>query len=229
MNFRRYETYILLSPNLSADQLAAFKTKVRGILSKGEAQIVHFDEKGRQKLAYPVNKELYGYYVLFDYRAKSDLALELERNLKIDEQVFKYLTVVLDKNFTQEKYQAVLDAIASEKAKKEKEQQSHAAAQSGQPQGKPEDKSEELADGQEGASSSESGDSPVSADSLEGGQSSETGGSPVSAESPEGGDSPESADSPESGDGGNVEGVEDPAPADNLIDSTDAAPAGETN
>jgi small subunit ribosomal protein S6 len=122
MYFRRYETLILLSPHLASDQLAAFKSKVEGILSKGEGQIVRCEERGRQKLAYPVNRELFGYYILYDYRAKSELAAELERNLKIDEQVFKYLTIVQDKNFTQEKYQAVLDHLANEASKREKEQ-----------------------------------------------------------------------------------------------------------
>ncbi|MDR0622558.1 MAG: 30S ribosomal protein S6 [Deltaproteobacteria bacterium] len=123
MYFRRYETFILLSPNLSGDQLAAFKAKVESILAKGEAKIVRFEERGRQKLAYPVNKELFGYYVLWDYKAKAELASELERNLKIDEQVFKFLTIVLDKNFSEEKYQAVLTNMANEAAKKEKERE----------------------------------------------------------------------------------------------------------
>jgi small subunit ribosomal protein S6 len=120
MNFRRYETFILLSPQISPTQLQAFKTKVDGIMSKGEVKIVKFEERGRQKLAYPVNKELFGYYILYDYRAKAELASELERNLKLDELVFKFLTLVLDKNFTEEKYYTVLNNIALEAAKKDK-------------------------------------------------------------------------------------------------------------
>ncbi|MDR1111199.1 MAG: 30S ribosomal protein S6 [Deltaproteobacteria bacterium] len=128
MFFRRYETLILLSPHLTTDQLAAFKGKVEGILAKGEGQVVRLEERGRQKLAYPVRRELFGYYLLYDYRAKSSLAAELERNLKIDEQVFKYLTLVQDKNFTEEKYQTVLANIASEAARREKEQAQAAEA-----------------------------------------------------------------------------------------------------
>ncbi|MDR2387552.1 MAG: 30S ribosomal protein S6 [Deltaproteobacteria bacterium] len=124
MYFRRYETYILLSPNLMSEQIDAFKEKVQGILDKGQAQIISCEEKGRMKLAYPVKKEFYGFYILYDYRAKAEVASEFERNLKIDEQVFKYLTIVLDKNFTEEKYQNVLDNLANEAAKKEKSQQS---------------------------------------------------------------------------------------------------------
>ncbi|MDR3135226.1 MAG: 30S ribosomal protein S6 [Deltaproteobacteria bacterium] len=122
MYFRRYETFILLSPHLTSDQLTGFKAKVEDILAKGEGQIVRFEERGRQKLAYPVQKELFGHYVLYDYRAKSELSSELERNLKLDEQVFKFLTIVLDKNFNEKKYQDVLSAIANEASKRDREQ-----------------------------------------------------------------------------------------------------------
>jgi small subunit ribosomal protein S6 len=130
MYFRRYETLILLSPHLSTEQLAGMKTKIEDIITKGNGQIVRFEERGRQKLAYPVRKELYGYYVLYDFRAQAALAAELERNLKIDEKVFKYLTLVQDKHFSEESYQAVLEQIANEASRREKErEQSQAAAE----------------------------------------------------------------------------------------------------
>jgi small subunit ribosomal protein S6 len=106
---------------MTADQLAAVKAKIEDIIVKGNGQIVRVEERGRQKLAYPVRKELYGYYILYDYRAQANLASELERNLKIDEKVFKFLTLVQDKNFSDERYQAVLENLANEASRREKE------------------------------------------------------------------------------------------------------------
>ncbi|MDR2443816.1 MAG: 30S ribosomal protein S6 [Deltaproteobacteria bacterium] len=123
MDFRRYETLILLSPNLSPDQIEAFKTKIGGVIDTGGGKIVRFDEWGRRRLAYPVKKELYGYYVLYDYRAQPPLAAELQRNCKIDEQVFKYLTLILERDFSEQRYEAVLEQLANEANRREKEKE----------------------------------------------------------------------------------------------------------
>ncbi|MDR3204755.1 MAG: 30S ribosomal protein S6 [Deltaproteobacteria bacterium] len=128
MDFRRYETLILLSPNLASEQIAAFKNKIEAIINNGQGQIVRIEEWGRRKLAYPVCKELYGYYILYDYRGQNFLAAELERNLKIDEQVFKYLTLILERNFTEEKLNVVLEHLAAE-ANRNKEQLSSSSEQ----------------------------------------------------------------------------------------------------
>jgi small subunit ribosomal protein S6 len=99
MDLRRYETLILLSPQLNAEQVEAFKQKMERVLAAGGGQILRFEEWGRRRLAYPVHKETHGYYVLWDYKAEPALMSEFQRNCKIDEQVFKYLTVSVDKEF----------------------------------------------------------------------------------------------------------------------------------
>ena len=119
MHPRRYETLILLAPAL--ETLEAFKTKVEGILETGGGQLVRFEDWGRRRLAYPVQKELYGHYLLYDYQGGPALAAELERNLKIDEKVFKYLTLVLAKKFTAEDLAAAREKLQAEAARRESE------------------------------------------------------------------------------------------------------------
>lgn len=124
MDFRRYETLILLSPSMGPEQITAFKSKVEGIVENGQGAIVRFEEWGRRRLAYPVNKETHGYYILWDYRAEPPAAAEIERNCKIDEKVFKYLTLVLEKEFTEERLQQVREQLVSEASRKDKERES---------------------------------------------------------------------------------------------------------
>ena len=119
MHPRRYETLILLAPNL--DTLETFKNKVDGLLAAGGGQIVRFEDWGRRRLAYPVQKETYGHYLLYDYQGGPALASELERNLKIDEKVFKYLTLVLAKKFTEEDLTAAREKLLAEAARRESE------------------------------------------------------------------------------------------------------------
>ncbi len=119
MHPRRYETLILLAPNLEA--LETFKNKVEGLLAAGGGQIVRFEDWGRRRLAYPVQKETYGHYLLYDYQGGPALASELERNLKIDEKVFKYLTLVLAKKFTEEDLAEAREKLLAEAARRESE------------------------------------------------------------------------------------------------------------
>jgi len=112
---------IMLAPNLEAQELDAFKSKVDNIMSAGGGQLVSFEDWGRRRLAYPVKKEMYGYYLLYNFQGNPALSGELERNLKIDEKVFKYLTLVLDKKFTDEDLAAAKDALLAEAARREAE------------------------------------------------------------------------------------------------------------
>jgi small subunit ribosomal protein S6 len=108
MHARRYETLILLSPNLGKPELDVFKDKIDNIIAQGQGKIVRFEDWGRRRLAYPVNKEIYGTYFLYDFQGQPALASELVRNLKIDEQVFKYLTLILEKEFSDERFEEVI-------------------------------------------------------------------------------------------------------------------------
>ncbi|MDR2946991.1 MAG: 30S ribosomal protein S6 [Candidatus Adiutrix sp.] len=136
MHPRRYETLILLAPNLEATVMETFKNKVDGILSAGKGQLVKFEDWGRRRLSYPVQKEMFGHYLLYDFQGSPALASELERNLKIDEKVFKYLTLVLDKKFTDEDLEAakqkLLDEAARREAEKAKASQAEADGETGE-------------------------------------------------------------------------------------------------
>jgi small subunit ribosomal protein S6 len=126
---RRYETLILLAPNLEAAELETFKNKVEGIFSAGGGQVVRFEDWGRRRLAYPVGKELFGYYLLYDFQGRPELATELERNLKIDEKVFKYLTLVLSKKFTDDDLLKAKEKLLAEAARREAEKARREAAE----------------------------------------------------------------------------------------------------
>ncbi|MDR2141003.1 MAG: 30S ribosomal protein S6 [Deltaproteobacteria bacterium] len=119
MHPRRYETLILLSPNLGKPELDTLKTKIETILAQGQGQIVRFEDWGRRRLAYPVKREIYGNYLLYDFQGQPALATELERNLKIDEKVFKFLTLVLEKDFTNERLEETLAQLAKDAQKQE--------------------------------------------------------------------------------------------------------------
>ncbi|TSA13898.1 MAG: 30S ribosomal protein S6 [Deltaproteobacteria bacterium] len=113
---RRYETIFIAKPNLSPDDLKNLADKMKDIMVQGGGQIVKFDEWGVKRLAYAVKKHNQGFYFFTDYAGAPALVKELERNLKIDDRVIKYLTVKLEDALPAESLQAEAE---EEKAKEE--------------------------------------------------------------------------------------------------------------
>ncbi len=88
-----YETLYVLKPTLTDEETAANIAKIEEILVKNGAEILATNKMGMRKLAYPVEKNERGVYTIVYFKAEGTLINELERNLKFNEEVIKYLTV----------------------------------------------------------------------------------------------------------------------------------------
>lgn len=93
---RLFETLLLFSPELSGENRESLLKGITGIIEREGGKIEEVDQWGMRDLAYPVRKQMRGYYVRLVYAAPAPLIAELERNLRITEGLFKFLTVKLD-------------------------------------------------------------------------------------------------------------------------------------
>jgi len=93
---RRYETFIILDPDLSVEQRLPVIERVKDILSQMGGFLIRIDEWGSRKLAYTVAKKERGYYVRFDFGGTGQVVNEMERFFRIDERVLKHMSVLLD-------------------------------------------------------------------------------------------------------------------------------------
>ena len=92
MKLRHYETFYLLHPDLSDEERTAISEKLQQIIISGHGEIVKIDPWPLQKLAYRVQKQTQGYYVLMEYGASAESISELTRRLRLDEGVMKFTT-----------------------------------------------------------------------------------------------------------------------------------------
>lgn len=99
---RQFETLILLSPELSADAREALINSFVAVVEREGGKMVEIDHWGMRDLAYPVRKVMRGYYVRLVYEAPAPLVAELERNIRIADGVFKFITVKLDETAEEE-------------------------------------------------------------------------------------------------------------------------------
>ena len=93
---KRYETIYIANPNLEDEALKEVVAKFSDIVEKEKGSIVKIDDWGKRKLAYEVKRFDKGHYVLLDFCSFPEAVTELERNLKLDDRILKFLTVRID-------------------------------------------------------------------------------------------------------------------------------------
>ncbi|MBW1894950.1 MAG: 30S ribosomal protein S6 [Deltaproteobacteria bacterium] len=110
---RRYETIIIVDPDLSDEGRAPILDRVMELIPQFNGAFIGVDDWGAKKLAYDIKKKTRGYYVRVDYCGNGALVSEIERFFRIDDRVLKFMTVLLDKDVDSEK---ILADLAQEKA-----------------------------------------------------------------------------------------------------------------
>jgi len=93
----QYETVFILTPVLSEDDTKKSITAYVDLLKSLGAEIVHEEHWGLKNLRYPINKKTTGIYHVVEYRAAGTAINTLEIAFRRDENVFRYMTVKLDK------------------------------------------------------------------------------------------------------------------------------------
>ena len=95
---RNYEAVFIMTPVLSDEQMKETVEKYQKFLVSKGAEIVHEDNWGLRKLAYPIQKKSTGFYHLIEFKAEPTLIREWEVTFKRDERILRFLTVVFDKH-----------------------------------------------------------------------------------------------------------------------------------
>ncbi len=91
---RRYETILIAHVDLSEDELGSLIERYGGIVTGQKGILVKVERWGKRRLAYLIKKQARGVYILIDYAGESAVVNELERNLKIDDKILKFMTVL---------------------------------------------------------------------------------------------------------------------------------------
>ena len=123
---RRYETFIIMDPDLSPEERDPVLQRVADVINQGDGYLALTDEWGARKLAYEIKKRDRGYYIRFDFCGTGAMVNEIERFFRIDDRVLKYMTVLLDKAADIEKIKEEITAAQSD-AEKAQEQAEIAA------------------------------------------------------------------------------------------------------
>lgn len=106
---RHYELLFILKPTLTEDEVKVKADFIKEIITKNGGEIANVVEMGTRKLAYKIEKYERGTYFVIYFKAPTQLIAELVRNLRITEEVIRFLPV---------KYENKKEIVAWEKLSK---------------------------------------------------------------------------------------------------------------
>ena len=119
---KRYETILIANADLHDDEQESLIARYSGIINDRKGALVKVDNWGKRKLAYPIKKQNRGIYVLFEYAGESSIVNELERNLKIDDKILKFMTVLIEKGLDPAVLEKELAELKQNKENKDTDQ-----------------------------------------------------------------------------------------------------------
>lgn len=95
---RDYELVLITVPQLEEEALTTLIQRVTGWIAAGNGTVTGTNVWGRRNLAYAIRKLTEGIYVVITFQLDPSGARELDRNLRLDEQIIRHLAIRLDED-----------------------------------------------------------------------------------------------------------------------------------
>ena len=93
----QYETVFIATPVLSEIQMKEAVQKFRKVIADNQGEIVHEENWGLKKLAYPIQKKSTGFYYLLEFKGPGDIVEKLEVQYRRNERIIRFLTFRMEK------------------------------------------------------------------------------------------------------------------------------------
>jgi len=93
LGLRDYELTVVIAPETSEEKLEASVESISRYVTSRGGSVSDVRKWGKRKLAYPIKHSIEGYYFLFQFKMRPQDGRELENNLRISEEVLRYLLI----------------------------------------------------------------------------------------------------------------------------------------
>jgi len=95
---RTYEVMYIVDPETPADKIEKLNDAVGKLIKKEGGEVVKMEEIGLKSMAYPIQKKEEGHYVLFEINGSGQEIAELERRMRVNDMIMRYITVRVDED-----------------------------------------------------------------------------------------------------------------------------------
>ena len=110
---RRYETIVIVDPDVPEDERNSLCDKIKDVIIQKNGSLIELEEWGIKRLAYEIRKKIRGYYFRLDYCGTGVVVDELERFFRINDRFLKFMTIMLAENADVEKIKEEIAAAKS--------------------------------------------------------------------------------------------------------------------
>ncbi len=118
-----YETTFITRSDVTDETMKTFQERLNGIVTEFGGTVVLNEDWGKRKLAYTIEKESRGHYTYVVYTGKPGVVAEIERNLRLSENILRFLSVNLDEEFKEENFRKRRAEIQAAAQKREAERE----------------------------------------------------------------------------------------------------------
>ena len=87
----KYEIMFIVKATIEETALNNITKEIQSLINIKDSKVIEFKDMGRKKLAYPINKEVSGFYYLMNVEASNEVITEFDRKLRINENILRHL------------------------------------------------------------------------------------------------------------------------------------------
>jgi len=92
----KYEIMLIVKTGMEAEAASKLVNDYKKVITDAKGEVTNFKDMGQRKLAYPINKEINGFYFVMNFNTDANTVKELDRRLKIDENIVRHMIIRLD-------------------------------------------------------------------------------------------------------------------------------------
>lgn len=118
-----YETVFITKTEITDAQMTEIQEKLQNAVKTHKGDWVLSEDWGSRKLAYPIQKEARGRYSYVVYTGKDNVVAEVERNLRLNEHVVRFLSVQVSKEFSLDAFNKGREDLKAQAKKREEERE----------------------------------------------------------------------------------------------------------
>ncbi len=108
----------IVDPDTPVETIGKLNEAVGSLIEKEGGTVVRMDDIGQRTLAYPIKKKTEGHYVLFEIEGSGQEIMELERRMRVNDMIIRYITVRVDEDRKKaEKLKAKREKRAAQRAR----------------------------------------------------------------------------------------------------------------